>query len=414
MCVTASTVYLYLQMLIHFYSDRNYVLQGFYALYNITDCPHNCSTRGVCDPVTHTCACHPGYRGAGCETAVCPDNCNEHGSCNSSLKRCVCKAGYAGHSCQLPTKASAAHGTWYELAPKGSGFQPRAGHTGVFIAGVNCLYVFGGNTLNSLLNELIRFCFDKNTWEVLPHGGLWPEARHEHAIAETDGNFFVFGGILENKTHSNELWFYNVTNHHWTLMAASSDIRPLGVASHTLTFVDGRWLYLFGGRTVNGHFLSDMYRIDFRNATEWERVEPRGGKIANRRLVGHSAVYHPSSLSILFFGGFLPDYAKFPKRTNILHTYHIVENYWSRLYFHELDAPKDRAFHGAAIMGNYMVIHGGNAHIHHEEEICYDHQIYFYHLGCHTWAHYKSLEANSAGTCSSSNINFSIQSQIHI
>ena len=384
-------------MLIHFYSDRNYRLQGFYGHYNITDCPYNCSSQGVCNPSTHQCMCHQGYQGAGCEATVCPDNCNEHGTCNSSLKRCVCEVGFAGHSCELPMTANAAHGTWYQLAPEGTGFQPRTGHVGVFIPSINCLYVFGGNTLNSLLDELIRYCFDKNKWHVLPRSGLWPEPRHEHAVAETDGNFFIFGGILQNKTHSDELWFYNVTENRWTLMAGGSAVHPLGVASHTLTFVDSRWLYLFGGRTMNGHFLSDMYRIDYRNATEWERVESRGGKIADRRLVGHSAVYHPSSLSILVFGGFLPDYAKFPKRTNILNAYHIVENYWSRLYFHELDAPKDRAFHTAAIMGNYMVIHGGNEHIHHEEEICYDHQIYYYHLGCHTWVHHKSLETISTG-----------------
>ena len=383
-------------MLIHFYSDRNYVLQGFYARYNVTDCPHNCSKHGACNRATNMCACSAGYRGAGCETAVCPDNCDTHGYCNITLEGCVCEAGYAGYGCQVPTKASAVKGTWYDLAPAGTGFRPRAGHAGAFVTSVNCLYVFGGNTLNTLLDELTRYCFDRNSWQVLAHRGRWPEARHEHAIAEADGNLFMFGGILANDTHSDELWHYNVAGNHWTLMATSSDIRPLGVASHTLTSVDGRWLYLFGGRTTDGHFLSDMYRIDFHNATAWERVESRGGKVADRRLVGHSAVYHPSSLSILVFGGFLPDYAKFPKRTSILHAYHIIENYWSRLYFDEADAPSDRAFHSAVVMGNYMVIYGGNAHIHHKEEICYDHQIFFYHLGCHTWVNYNTLKTAAA------------------
>lgn len=28
---------------------------------------------------------------------------------------------------------------------------------------------------------------------------------------------------------------------------------------------------------------------------------------------------------------------------------------------------------------------GGNIHIHHKEEKCYDEEIFFYHLGCHQW-----------------------------
>lgn len=32
-----------------------------------------------------------------------------------------------------------------------------------------------------------------------------------------------------------------------------------------------------------------------------------------------------------------------------------------------------------------MVVFGGYSHRHNKEEICYDNQMYLYHLGCHTW-----------------------------
>lgn len=36
-------------------------------------------------------------------------------------------------------------------------------------------------------------------------------------------------------------------------------------------------------------------------------------------------------------------------------------------------------------LGNYIVVFGGYTHRHAKEEICYDNEIYLYHLGCHTW-----------------------------
>ena len=47
--------------------------------------------------------------------------------------------------------------------------------------------------------------------------------------------------------------------------------------------------------------------------------------------------------------------------------------------------PRERAFHSAVVMGNYMVVYGGNTHEHDALEVCYSRQIYFYHLSCHKW-----------------------------
>lgn len=37
------------------------------------------------------------------------------------------------------------------------------------------------------------------------------------------------------------------------------------------------------------------------------------------------------------------------------------------------------------LLGNYLVVFGGYSHRHNREEICYDGQMYLYHLGCHSW-----------------------------
>lgn len=35
--------------------------------------------------------------------------------------------------------------------------------------------------------------------------------------------------------------------------------------------------------------------------------------------------------------------------------------------------------------GNYLFVFGGYTHRHNKVEICYDNQMYMYHLGCHSW-----------------------------
>lgn len=57
--------------------------------------------------------------------------------------------------------------------------------------------------------------------------------------------------------------------------------------------------------------------------------------------------------------------------------------------------PRERAFHTSTIIGNYMIVFGGYTHRHNKEEICYDNQMYLYHLGCHTWVNQDVLGTNT-------------------
>jgi hypothetical protein len=43
------------------------------------------------------------------------------------------------------------------------------------------------------------------------------------------------------------------------------------------------------------------------------------------------------------------------------------------------------------------VVFGGYSHHHNKEEICYDNQLYFYHLGCHTWVSHEILGNSEKG-----------------
>lgn len=393
------TTILVFQMLIYFFSDRNYVLNGFYAHYNITNCPFNCSGNGICNNETSTCLCDQGYTGTSCDVELCPNLCGEstRGICSMVSYVCQCNAGWFGYDCRLPVNRSTNESGWHPVLPSSATFSPRAGHAGAFIQSLNCLYVFGGNSLNELFDDLVFYCFTgsriSNAWSTVRRSDPWPDARHAHAITAIGDVLYMFGGILPNGEHANDLWMFSIQSHHWTRLAASSSVQPVAVAGHTLTAVDDAYLYLFGGRTSRGQFLADMYRIRVDGADNWERVKTRGGKESELHLVGHSTVFHRESRSLLVFGGFMTDNARFPKRKNALHAFHVDKQWWTELGFNVLspNVPKRRAFHQAVILDNYLVIHGGNIHVHHDVETCYDEQLHFYHLGCHTWIDIKTM-----------------------
>lgn len=377
-------------MLVYLFSDRNYERAGFTAHYEIQNCPLNCSNKGHC--IDHKCQCLVGRLGEACEREQCPDNCG-HGQCvlntdNNVTSICECDKGYTGYLCNISLNDSEGSEYWYTVLPEGMGFEPRSAHAGSFISQAKCLYVFGGFSLNRILGDLKRFCFGKNKWETLELSDPWPEGRYEHAVAAFGDGFYMFGGKTENGSYSNELWFFNAASESWTVEALNSSIQPSAVSGHTLTKVDN-YLYLFGGKTLEGHFLADMYKIDGNIPEEWVEVKPSGGKSSLRRLVGHSTVYHKESKSLLIFGGYSYslDQPRFGSHTDNLHVFHIENLVWTGINFdgESSKVPSQRSFHSATIMGNYMVIFGGNTHIHHDLERCYDFEIFLYHLGCHTW-----------------------------
>ncbi|XP_049864899.1 multiple epidermal growth factor-like domains protein 8 [Pectinophora gossypiella] len=218
-----------------------------------------------------------------------------------------------------------------------------------------------------------------------------PEPRYGHSACAYGSGFVLYGGKLSDGSLSSELWHYDATTNIWTLRAVNSTLTPPGLTRHTLTAVKGE-LYLFGGSTVDGEFSSSMYKIKLSSPGEewWERVQVRGGKELDVRVVAHSAVYHPHSNSILVYGGVVASVARFSKLSDRMFAFDIDYKHWSEIHYpraHLRDTyvPRERAFHTSTIIGNYLIVFGGYSHRHNREEICYDGQMYIYHLGCHSW-----------------------------
>ncbi|KYM76277.1 Multiple epidermal growth factor-like domains protein 8 [Atta colombica] len=231
-----------------------------------------------------------------------------------------------------------------------------------------------------------------------------PSPRYGHAACKYQDGFVIYGGKVEDGTLSNELWHYNVIKRMWTLRAKNSPFYPPSLTRHTLTLA-GDYIYLFGGSTVDGEFSSSLYKIKLRLSDptaineRWIEVRPRGGKELDVRVVAHSSVYHRATNSLLVYGGVVASVARFSKLSDRMFVFQLDRKVWSEIHYprahlRETYVPRERAFHTCNIIGNYLVVFGGYSHRHNKEEICYDNQMYLYHLGCHTWVSHEVLGLN--------------------
>lgn len=98
-------------------------------------CPRACSGRGLCDRLTHTCECFPGFVGGACESRSCPVGpawvtpvfspysadvesmhtnlqveCSGLGDCDRFTGKCTCRPGFAGPACEMQSCPSTSTG----------------------------------------------------------------------------------------------------------------------------------------------------------------------------------------------------------------------------------------------------------------------------------------------------------------
>ncbi|XP_023245420.1 multiple epidermal growth factor-like domains protein 8 [Copidosoma floridanum] len=232
-----------------------------------------------------------------------------------------------------------------------------------------------------------------------------PAPRYGHAACKYEGGFVIYGGKLEDGSLSDELWYYDVRRSLWSLRSRNAPFYPPKLTRHTLTLAEDGHVYLFGGSTADGEFSSGLYRIKLSladqtaRAEQWQEVRPRGGKELDVRVVAHCAVYHRATNSLLVYGGVVASVARFSKLSDRIFVFQLDRRVWSEIHYPRADlrdtyVPRERAFHTCNVIGNYLVVFGGYSHRHNKEEICYDNQMYLYHLGCHAWVSHDVLNTS--------------------
>lgn len=303
------------------------------------------------------------------------------------------------------------------------------------------MIIFGGELANgSLANDVWMYRPLNDDWQQLGFSSSRGAPKlANHAAAVVDVYLYVFGGEFDAKR---------------------SPCALIGASLCTsLEFILSAYV---SGRTEEDMFSSSLYRFGLLGSGQWEAIHPTGGKPP--ATAGHSMVFHSPSRTLLVYGGHRPttaryvmlismlahkenmclylginfvcptlffkqilvlinvhlisDLLRFSVRVNNTDVFHVDRRFWTsfRSRF-PATGPRERAFHSATVIGNYMVVYGGNpenelyfiwekkkhyfclirifspshsppggnVHIHYQEEKCYDEEIFFYHLGCHQW-----------------------------
>lgn len=444
-------------MLILLYSDTNYVLDGFRAEFSITNCLKNCSNNGLCVDNSCLCSGDWIGEDCSIKACDCGDEENrgqcKNGKCecldNFSGQKCTLHKlhpensqwHWMTNSTRSFSKRAAHSAIYYEATDS------------VYIFGgydlnrvIGSLEIFRFNTSDwideygNILPKPDTYSDDKKISRFNKHSGnigelhhFWfraallshsqtpqiskpltnnfnegnssrPDPRYSHAACLINDSFVIYGGKTINNLLSNELWMYNISTNSWSLRAQSSKITPPKLARHSLTYVSSNgFIYLFGGALESGDFSSQMFRIRLSSGSpqneQWEEVFPRGGKTFDYRVVAHTTNYHEESDSLIVYGGIIASVSRLSKLSDQIFSFNIADKHWSEIFYpktvlREMSIPRERAFHSATIAGKYLIVFGGYSHRHNKEEICYDNQMYFYHLDCHVWINQEALGAN--------------------
>jgi hypothetical protein len=149
--------------------------------------------------------------------------------------------------------------------------------------------VYGGNATG--------WPYEHTTWELT--GTTWlsttttgPEARYGMAMADTEAGILLFGGTAADNRVLNQTWIY--TNSQW--FETFPTTTPLSRTHHSMVAGDNGTVYLFGGNDGTIH-RNDLWR--YQNG-QWDDISP----VTRPPARTHSALaYDPNTNQLLLFGG---------------------------------------------------------------------------------------------------------------
>uniref|UniRef100_A0ABD2XI47 Attractin-like protein 1 n=1 Tax=Trichogramma kaykai TaxID=54128 RepID=A0ABD2XI47_9HYME len=395
--------------LLHFYSDVAYNMSGFNITYKIDACPSRnssveCSGNGQC--VYGNCTCNAFWMGEACDIEICPNECSRHGVCNREAHRCDCDSDYTGADCsQAKNQGYWERVDWTSSSSASSLPEGSASHCSVVWK--DQLYVVGGESFHRAQMVYV-YDFRLNVWEqpqqTSTSSKKQPLPRYGHSCVLHADKIYMYGGVIENSTVTNEIWTYDLVGRQWDNLTAherchhrSAMCGPIKVAGHTATLVQDRqdpdrrdkMVVIFGHSPQYG-YLNTVQEFYF-HTREWQIVKTYGFPVKGG--YGHSAAYdaHAVEPSLIYvYGGYVSESQATQVLTNRLYAYHPNQpRTWRML----TAAPSARFFHTAAFVSDSLVlVFGGNTHndtLHSYGARCYSADAIAYDVTCDTWKQYQ-------------------------
>jgi len=198
-----------------------------------------------------------------------------------------------------PTVLDTETHTWFEpRVALGKGPIARAYHTTTRVGGE--LFLFGGSTqkngdcITGVLGDMPVFDLVRMAWDTKDVRGRKPRARFMHSAALSDGKLFVFGGS-DGKKSLSDVSVLDVATMLWSMPNCSGGL-SMGLQAHSCTLA-GDKLYIVGGMNVSideqGHsfikYSSDVFTLNL-VTMDWQRLRRRGEQPTGRAYHGAAVV----------------------------------------------------------------------------------------------------------------------------
>ncbi|XP_041985454.1 attractin-like protein 1 [Aricia agestis] len=410
-------------VLMHFFSDDAYAMEGFNVTYAAYSCPSdefhtNCSNHGECDE--GICRCEPNWIGVACDKPLCPDDCNaQYGAGSCTSEGCVCTPSRSGENCGREVSVAGWKWAWHEAREGVDSLRPKnvppatAGH--VLLNYDDDLLRVGGECFGEA-EFVYRYKSADHEWIAMESRGEVPAPRFAHAAIVFGHELIVYGGVVAaddperggglagveggGGAVSNEVWRGRLAGERLVWRNAT----PASCAPHTrcgglhlsghsavLVYIGPAkkpvMLSFFGHSPHYGYLhLVQEYYIE---EGVWSVAQTKGWPA--RAGFGHTAAYDDASNRVYIHAGLVSESEATQAPSDALYEYNVDSRVWRPLP----RAPTPRYLHAAIFVSpGMMLVFGGNAHNDSAAAAplatpaankCYSGDAYLYDVRCARW-----------------------------
>ncbi|CAF1019741.1 unnamed protein product [Adineta steineri] len=233
---------------------------------------------------------------------------------------------------------------WTEIKPKDESTLPtkRLKHSACIYD--NMMYIFGGWDSSGKLNDMYRYIFDRNEWEIVPCSNS-PRARSAHSVVVYKNSMYLFGGIGDNKF--NDMHRFSFKTNQWFIVNQINP--PPRRSSYGGAHIYNDHLYIVCGLGC-GKF-NDCHSFNF-NTLEWTELKySDSSRVIPAKRGRHSCIL--SNENLYMFGGYVGI-----QRSNELFVLNLQTHQWQQLKLQK-NVPSAREGHSAVLYNGYMWLFGG-------------------------------------------------------
>lgn len=234
-----------------------------------------------------------------------------------------------------------------------SGFQPSPRSDGGIVPLSDTEFlVFGGWGASSMLNDLVSFDTERQTFKSIAAQSTFPAPRQGASLVVLGTQSFLFAGKIDSATSMRDLWSLTADD-GWTeiLVVGESPARR----SYHSCDVSGRKMCCFGGLHADGYLLNDLWCFDV-FSHRWSQVATSSAPPPRK---GHTLIAASDQRWLVFGGTGTVDVVSDTLWTIDLQN----DRQWWRVDCPATGGPSPRKSHGSAqvrIDGRrYIAVMGG-------------------------------------------------------